>query len=99
MIRRRGWGLVFCFLAGCSTNPIAGTLDWICPGHLSKTTVTPYGGVSIPQGAIAPLPSLPVIGAPTTIVPPPLPPGSQLQTPTPIGGFPPLPPAPPPSRN
>lgn len=102
MTRTRGWTLLFCFLSGCSTHPCADFSDYVKPGKLGPTKVTPYGGVAIPQGAIIPaapdisvgppaaFPAAP--GAVAPVVPPPaaLPPASpgfQLQ--------PPLPPPPP----
>jgi hypothetical protein len=105
-MKRRRWAILLCFLASCSTHPLTDFWDFVKPGTLGKTTVQPYGGVGVPQGAIVPVaPSLP--GAVVTpvpgggVIPGPLPlPGSrppegfQLQPPT----FPneiPLPPDPP----
>jgi hypothetical protein len=96
MIRTRPWPMILCLLAGCSTNPLAGTLDLVAPGKLGTVTVQPYGGVGIPQGPIVPsAPLVPVVGAPvplappTAVVPPPVPvPGGDLPA------FPPLPPNP-----
>jgi hypothetical protein len=95
--------LLLC-LAGCSTNPIADTCDYFCPGKMYPNKVAPYGGVNIPQGAIVPpmpgLPgAIPLPGAPVPggVVPPPLPlPGGgvQLQPPA-FPENPPLPPPPP----
>ena len=108
MKTRRGWTLLVCFLTGCSTHPLVDVCDYFKPGKLYPNTVTPYGGVAIPQGAI-----IPVAVAPTIVVGPPaaLPPGPpgppvvpppaampgnlpQLQPPT-AGDFPPPPPFPP----
>jgi hypothetical protein len=98
MIRKRPWTLLLCFLTGCSTHPLADTLDLIKPGKLGPVTVQPYGGVNIPQGPIVPgAPLVPVIGMPVpvqpgpAVVPPPAAlPGGNVPT------FPPLPPNPPP---
>jgi hypothetical protein len=110
MTRKRGWTLLLCFLTGCSTHPLVDVCDFFKPGKLYPNTVTPYGGVAIPQGAIIPAapnisvgpPAVLVPGPPgPPVVPPPAslpgnrPPGFQLQTPTPGGDFPPPPPNPP----
>jgi hypothetical protein len=96
MTRRHGWSLLLCVLAGCSTAPIANTLDFFCPGKMYPNTVTPYGGVAIPQGPILP-------PAPGLTIGVPMPPGP-VPAPVPIpgnippGGIqlqPPLPPPPP----
>jgi hypothetical protein len=106
MKTRRGWTLLLCFLAGCSTHPLVDTLDFFKPGKLYPNTVTPYGGVAIPQGAIVPPAPNISVGPPAAL--PPGPPGPlvvppaaalpgnlpQLQPPTP-GDIPPLPPDPP----
>jgi hypothetical protein len=103
-MNRRGWILLVCFLAGCSTHPIVDACDYFRPGKLGKTTVQPYGGVAIPQGAIVPPAPNIAIGPPglvpgPPIVPPPAalpgnrpPAGVQLQGPT--TDFPPPPPLP-----
>ncbi|MSQ94152.1 MAG: hypothetical protein EXR98_06295 [Gemmataceae bacterium] len=79
-------------MSACSTHPLTDAWDFFKPGKLGPTTVTPYGGVAIPQGPIVPVapnfpgpafPSAPVIPGPA-----PLPgTGVELQ--------PPLPPPPP----
>ena len=85
MRTRPGWPLMLCLIAGCSTAPIADTLDFFKPGHLYPDRVpTPYGGVCIRQGPgpTATTPSLPP--PQVQIVPPaaPLPPGSPIAVPT-----------------
>jgi len=100
--------LVLCISAGCSTHPLTDIADYVKPGKLGKTTVTPYGGVGIPQGPIIPVAPNVVVGPPAgipgpAVVPPPAPlpgirpPGTQLQAPMgeapPV--FPPFPPPPP----
>ncbi|HZZ80072.1 MAG TPA: hypothetical protein VFE62_16280 [Gemmataceae bacterium] len=105
MTRKRRWTLLLCLLAGCSTHPLVDTCDFFQPGKLYKTTVTPYGGVAIPQGPIIPAAPNIGVGPPAAIptgplIPPPAPlpgnrPGVQLQTPTPGPEFPPQPPPPP----
>ncbi len=99
MTRYRGWTVLLCFLTGCSTHPLVDTLDFFKPGKLYPNTVTPYGGVAIPQGAIIPpapnisvgppaaLPPGPPVVPPAAALPGNIPPGVQLQ--------PPLPPNPP----
>jgi hypothetical protein len=101
MKTRRGWTLLLCFLTGCSTHPLVDTCDFFKPGKLYPNTVTPYGGVAIPQGAIIPAAPNISVGPPAAlppgppVVPPPATlPGFQLQPPTP-GDIPPLPPEPP----
>jgi hypothetical protein len=86
--------------AGCSTNPCADFCDFVRPGRLGPNKVNPpYGGVLAQQQPITPLsPTLP--GIAPGVVPPPAPlpggpPMPQLQTPQPIGAFPPQPPPPP----
>jgi hypothetical protein len=107
MTRNHGWFLLVCLLTGCSTHPLANTLDFFCPGKLGPNRVQPYGGVGIPQGAVlapvsgttigGPLPLDPAAGSvpPPVVVPGNRPPAAfQLQPPT----FPdsvPLPPEPP----
>jgi hypothetical protein len=102
-MKRCGLAILICILSGCSTHPITDVCDFVRPGTLGKTTVQPYGGVAIPQGAIIPVaPSVPGVAplpAPGVgVVPGPLPlpgnrpPGFQLQPPT---GDIPLPPDPP----
>jgi hypothetical protein len=98
MNRRHGWFLLVFLLAGCSTAPIANTLDFFCPGKMYPNTVTPYGGVAIPQGPILPpTPGLTIgVPMPPSPVPGPIPVPGNL--PAPPGGVtlqPPLPPAPP----
>jgi hypothetical protein len=109
MKRYRGWCVVLFLLTGCSTNPGADFCDWIRPGRLGPTEVTPYGGVLAQQHAITPIsPVLPAIGP--GFPPPPgggfVPPAAPLPGPQPAGGFqlqpplapgdvPPPPPAPP----
>jgi len=76
-------------LGGCSTHPIADTLDFFKPGKMYPNEVEPYGGVLVQQGSIL-APGVP--GPPTApgIVPPPVPlPG------TPGGSVPPPPAFPP----
>jgi hypothetical protein len=100
MTLTRPWPFLLCLLtaAGCSTNPLADTLDLVAPGKLGKVTVQPYGGVGIPQGPIVPIiPSVPVVGAPVPIGPPPpgvVPPPVAVPG-TDLPSFPPLPPNPP----
>jgi hypothetical protein len=108
MNRLFGLSLFLCLAAGgCSTHPVVDVQDFFFPGKLGKTTVQPYGGVAIPQGAIVPAAQgVPLVGGPVpfapggVIVPPPQPlpggagPGIQLQPPLP-GDVPPLPPDPP----
>jgi hypothetical protein len=103
----RNWTLLLLLLAGCSTHPLTDTCDFLKPGKLYKTTVTPYGGVAIPQGPIIPPAPNISVGPPGVITPgpPTIPPAQalpgnrppvQLQTPTPGSDiFPPLPPDPP----
>jgi hypothetical protein len=104
MTRLCGWTLLFCILSGCSTHPLVDVCDYFKPGKLGPTTVTPYGGVAIPQGAIIPVAPDISVGPPAVlqpgpaVVPPPaalpgnVPPGVQLQPPAPGGDFPPPPP-------
>ncbi len=106
MTRQRGWTLLLCFLSGCSTHPLVDFCDYVRPGKLGPTTVTPYGGVAIPQGAIIPVAPNISVGPPAVlppgppVIPPPaplpgnIPPGVQLQAPA-AGDFPPPPPNPP----
>ena len=97
MTRMLGWTLLLCVLSGCSTHPVVDLCDYFRPGKLGPTTVTPYGGVAIPQGAIIPFAPSISVGPPADlrpVVPPPAPlPGVQLQPPS--DNFPPLPPRPP----
>jgi hypothetical protein len=77
---KRGSALLLLLLTGCSTAPIADVMDWLVPGRLPPDKTTPYGGVCLPQGVIAPTPTAvaPVpapLGA-TPFVPPPPPPVS-----------------------
>jgi hypothetical protein len=70
--------LMLLLLTGCSTAPCADLLDWLCPGRLPPEKTTPYGGVCLPQGVIAPCPT-PIVapvspGGPVVIPPPPPPP-------------------------
>jgi hypothetical protein len=106
MTRNRSWTLLLCLLTGCSTHPLVDVCDFFKPGKLGPTTVTPYGGVAIPQGAIIPAAPNISVGPPAAlppgppVIPPPAalpgnrPPGVQLQFPT-AGEIPPLPPDPP----
>src|ERR1700759_1815967 len=58
--------LLLLVVAGCSTHPLADTMDALTPGHLYPDNVrTPYGGVCIPQGPG-------VTGTTPAIPPPPL---------------------------
>lgn len=106
-MKRHRLALLFCFLSGCSTHPLTDFCDFFRPGKLGPTTVTPYGGVAIPQGPITPvagnLNPLPgVVPVPSgSVIPAPLPlpgnappPGFQLQPPAPGADIP-LPPDPP----
>jgi hypothetical protein len=88
MKSNRGWSVLLCLLAGCSTHPCADISDFFHPGKMYPNEVNPpYGGVWVQQHTIMPLtPTLPAI------VPPPMPmpagtPSFQLQ--------PPMPPTPP----
>jgi hypothetical protein len=98
MNRRQRWSLLLCLLAGCSTAPLANTLDFFCPGKMYPNTVTPYGGVAIPQGPIlAPAPGL-TIGVPLPPGPGPVPAAVPIPGNVPPGNIqlqPPLPPPPP----
>src|ERR1700722_1816282 len=88
MNRRHGWSLLFCVLAGCSTAPIANTLDFFCPGKMYPNTVTPYGGVAIPQGPIlAPAPGLVIGGVPLPPGPSPVPAAVPVPGNLPPGGI------------
>jgi hypothetical protein len=73
---RRVWPmLVLLLAAGCSTHPIADTMDALLPGHMYPDNVkTPYGGVCVPQGpgVIGTNPSAPAF-PPPPVVPPPTP--------------------------
>jgi hypothetical protein len=79
MRTRRVWPmLVILLAAGCSTHPIADTLDTLRPGRLYPDTRAPYGGVCVPQGpgVTGTSPASPVIPPPPVVPPPaPLPPG------------------------
>ena len=93
MSRQRVRAIFLCFLAGCSTHPVADTLDFFKPGKLGPNKVQPYGGVAIPQGPIVPagIPAVSVPTAPVQVIPGPLPlPGSPPTT-----LQPPIPPPPP----
>ena len=72
---RRLWPTLLLLAVGCSTHPIADTLDTLKPGHLYPDARVPYGGVCIPQGpgVTGTTPAIP----PPPVVPPaaPLPPG------------------------
>ena len=97
-----GWSLLLCLLAGCSTAPLANTLDFFCPGKLYPTQkgLTPYGGVGIPQGPIQPPLPVPTIGLPLPPGPSPVPGPVPVPPNIPPGGVqlqPPLPPPPPPN--
>lgn len=100
MRSHHGWLFLLCLLSACSTHPVTDISDYICPGKMGPNTVTPYGGVGIPQGPIVPpAPTVPGVIMPGVIPPPaPLPgarPGTLLQPPAPLDGPPPLPPTPP----
>ena len=104
MNKHRGWSLLLCLLAGCSTHPLVDTLDFFKPGRAGPNKVQPYGGVAIPQGPIVPVaPSIPgIMPVPAFpgggVIPPPVPvPGNQPTLQPPIAGefIPPLPPNPP----
>jgi hypothetical protein len=73
--------MLFLFLSGCSTAPIADLLDFIKPGRITPEKTAPYGGVCGPRPlagppvAPAPIPPPPVFPpAPTTGAPIPAPP-------------------------
>jgi hypothetical protein len=65
--------VLFLLSAGCSTAPLADTLDYFKPGKIEAGGAPPYGGVCSPQpgGLVAApgAPAAPVIGP--TIPPPP----------------------------
>ncbi len=101
----RGWSLVVCFIAGCSTHPVGDMLDFFQPGKLyPDAKITPYGGVCRNQGPVAgpgaggppqinvgpPQP----LGTTAPVVPPPVPVTGSI-VPEPV---PPVPPPPPPPR-
>jgi hypothetical protein len=80
--------LLFLFLTGCSTAPVADLMDYFSPGRMGPESTPPYGGVSaphpgggsLPPGAVAgpalpPVPpAQPIVGAAATgPVTPPLP--------------------------
>jgi hypothetical protein len=101
----RGPALLLLLLAGCSTAPIADTMDYLFPGHLAPEKTNPYGGVCLPQGINAPPaattapPPPPVL--PTAVAPLEWPPRLQASAPPgglvpPPGPAPPAPPPPPP---
>ncbi len=71
--------LMLLLLTGCSTNPVAGFLDWVAPGRPPKGDQY-YGGVGNPNPDPAPHPVV-VPGGPG--IPPPPPPGSPTFPPVP----------------
>jgi hypothetical protein len=102
-IRRRVCPMLATLLAvGCSTHPIADTLDALKPGRMYPDARTPYGGVCIPQGpgVTGTNPSAPVIPPPPVVPPPaPLPPGGVAVPNMAPGGGLPVPPLGPPPPN
>ena len=69
---RRAAAMVFVFLSGCSTAPLADELDWCKPGRIRQEGGATYGGVSGPPpvpGAVAP-PAVPTIPPPVPPLPP-----------------------------
>ena len=103
----RGPALLVLLLAGCSTAPIADTMDYFAPGYLPAEKTAPYGGVCLPQGinappaattAPAPPPVLPTAVAPLDWpprLPAPPPSGGLVPPPGPASPAPPPPPPPP----
>ena len=71
--------------SGCSTAPLADTLDYCKPGKI-EPGLAPYGGVCNPRpGGLGAAPVAPAAPAPGPVLPPPPPPGGGLPTgPTPL---------------
>jgi hypothetical protein len=62
--------LLFLFLAGCSTAPVADLMDYFSPGRIGPEATPPYGGVSAPHPGGGSLPPGAVAGPALPPVPP-----------------------------
>ena len=59
------FSMLLLFILGCSTAPIADTLDHFKPGKIEQGKVAPYGGVCGPQQASVPVAvAVPPVGVP-----------------------------------
>jgi len=58
-MQRRKWMIAVAFIVGCSTAPLADTLDWVDPGRArqERREATPPGPQPLPMTPLDPVPN------------------------------------------